>query len=81
MTTPKYLSKLIADKDVDPSKLRVIVYDEADLALEETNEEDLGELFDDDTEKRGNARLTFLVGASMTRSLGDLAVKSRILPE
>jgi superfamily II DNA/RNA helicase len=81
VTTPKYLSKLIADKDVDPSKLRVIVYDEADLALEETNEEDLGELFDDDTEKRGNARLTFLVGASMTRSLGDLAVKSRILPE
>jgi superfamily II DNA/RNA helicase len=81
VTTPKYLSKLIADKDVDPSKLRVIVYDEADLALEETKEEDLGELFDDDTEKRGNARLTFLVGASMTRSLGDLAVKSRILPE
>jgi len=81
VTTPKYLSKLIADKDVDPSKLRVIVYDEADLALEETIEEDLAELFDDDTEKRGNARLTFLVGASMTRSLGDLAVKSRILPQ
>ena len=81
VTTPKYLSKLIADNDVDPSKLRVIAYDEADLALEETNEEDLTELFDDDTEERENARLTFLVGASMTRTLGDLAVKSRILPE
>lgn len=81
VTTPKYLSKLISDKDVDPIKLRVIVYDEADLALEETNEEDLTKLFDDDAEERQNSRLTFLVGASMTKTLGNLAVKSRILPE
>jgi len=81
VTTPQYLSKLIADNDVDPSKLRVIAYDEADLALEETNEDDLTKLFDDDTEERENARLTFLVGASVTKAIGKLAVKSRVLPE
>lgn len=81
MTTPQYLSKLIADSDVDPSKLRVIAYDEADLSLEETKEGDLAKLFDDDTDERENPRLTFLVGASVTKALGNLAVKSRVLPE
>lgn len=81
VTTPQYLSKLISDNDVDPSKLRVIAYDEADLAIEETSPKDLTKLFDDDTEERENARLTFLVGASVTKALGNLAVKSRVLPE
>lgn len=80
VTTPQYLSKLITDNDIDPSKLRVVVFDEADLALEETNEKDLTKLFDDDPEERENTRLTFLVGASVTESLGNLAVKSRVLP-
>jgi superfamily II DNA/RNA helicase len=81
ITTPQYLSKLLDDGDVDPSKLRVIVYDEADLALEQTPGNDLARLFDDDTAERSFTRLTLLVGASVTQALGNLAVSSRILPE
>jgi len=81
ITTPQYLSKLIADNDVDPTKLRVVIYDEADLALEETKPSDLSALFDDDADERQYTRLTFLVGASVTESLGSLAVRSRVIPE
>jgi superfamily II DNA/RNA helicase len=81
ITTPEYLSKLLSDGDVDPSNLRVIVYDEADLALEQTNPDDLDAIFNDDPEERPYERLTFLVGASVTESLGNLAVSSRVLPE
>ena len=81
ITTPEFLSKLITEGDVDPTKLRVVVYDEADLALEETKPSDLTALFDDDAEERQYTRLTFLVGASVTESLGSLAVRSRVLPE
>jgi superfamily II DNA/RNA helicase len=81
ITMPKYLSKLIADEDLKPSKLRVIVYDEADLALEETAADDLTSLFDDDREEREYSRLMFMVGASVTESLGNRAVRSLILPK
>lgn len=81
ITMPQYLTKLLDEGDVEPSKLRVVVYDEADLALEQTNPDDLETLFNDDPEERLYTRLTFLVGASVTESLGNLAVKSRVLPE
>jgi len=81
VTTPQYLGKLMDDGDVDPSKLRVVVYDEADLALELTESKDLHRLFDDDTDDRQFTRLTLLVGASVTEALGNLAVSSRVLPE
>ncbi len=81
ITTPKYLGKLLEDGDILPSKLRVVVYDEADLALEETDAGDLSKLFDDDPEEREYSRLVFLVGASVTESLGNLAVSSRVLPK
>lgn len=88
ITTPAYLTKLIADSDIRPSKLRVVIYDEADLALELTKAKDLDALFNDNPEERAllsgssssSSRLTFLVGASVTESLGNLAVKSRVLP-
>ena len=81
ITTPQYLSKLLQDGDIIPSKLRVIAYDEADLALEQTSAIDLNLLFNDDTSiERMFTRLSFLVGASVTESLGNLAVSSRILP-
>jgi len=81
VTTPEYLGKLIDDGDIEPSKLRVIVYDEADLGLELTEARELAQLFDDDVDERQYTRLTFLVGASVTEALGSLAVTSRILPE
>jgi superfamily II DNA/RNA helicase len=81
ITTPEYLGKLLSDGDVDPSKLRVAVYDEADLALEQTEAGDLSKLFDDNKENREYSRLVFLVGASVTEALGSLAVSSRVLPE
>ena len=81
ITTPQYLTKLIADNDINPSKLRVVIYDEADLALEETDSEAPERLFNDNHEDREYTRLTFMVGASVTESLGNLAVRSRILPE
>lgn len=80
ITMPQYLGKLIEDGDVKPSKLRVVVYDEADLALEETPAQDLQRLFQDDEDDREHTRLTMLVGATMTPSLGTLAVGSRLLP-
>lgn len=80
ITMPQYLGKLIQDGDIQPSKLRVVVYDEADLALEETPIRDLQRLFQDYEDKREYTRLTFLVGASVTPSLGNLAVSSRLLP-
>eukprot|EP00531_Pseudo-nitzschia_arenysensis_P009491 CAMPEP_0116131184 /NCGR_PEP_ID=MMETSP0329-20121206/8871_1 /TAXON_ID=697910 /ORGANISM="Pseudo-nitzschia arenysensis, Strain B593" /LENGTH=763 /DNA_ID=CAMNT_0003625599 /DNA_START=137 /DNA_END=2428 /DNA_ORIENTATION=- len=97
---PQYVGKLIADGDLIPSSLRVVAFDEADLALEMMTQENLTTLFDtksrelspkgdgeDDGdyvpyEDRGlQQRLTFMVGASVTESLGSLVVKSRILPE
>jgi len=81
ITTPQYLGKLLDDGDVDPSKLRVVVYDEADLALEQTESKDLHRLFDDNTKDREFTRLSLLVGASVTEALGNLAVSSRVLPE
>jgi superfamily II DNA/RNA helicase len=85
ITTPEYLGKLLNDGHVDPLQLRVIVFDEADLGLELTPSQDLAKLFndDDDDDERDYrySRLTFLVGASVTESLGNLAVSSRLLPE
>lgn len=81
ITMPEYLDKLIADEDLIPSKLRVIIYDEADLALENTPADSLASLFDDNIEERMYTRLTLMVGASVTDSLGDLAIRTRILPE
>ena len=81
ITTPAHLPKLIRDGDVVPSKLRVIIYDEADLALEQTPDEDLNALFRDTESERDFSRLTYLVGASVTESLGKLCVKDSVLPE
>ena len=97
---PQYVGKLIADGDLTPASLRVVAFDEADLALEMISPEILTTLFDtksrelsrkgdgeDDGdyvpyEDRGlQQRLSFMVGASVTESLGNLVVKSRILPE
>lgn len=87
ITTPQYLTKLLQDKQIKPEKLRVIVYDEADLALEATREEDLKLLFQNDDGARANgeededdylyhgtsnSRLTYLVGASVTESLQQI---------
>ncbi len=81
ITMPQYLGKLIADGDLIPSKLRVIIYDEADLALEETNANDLQALFEKDNEDREFNRLVFLVGASVTETLGNQAIRSNMLPK
>eukprot|EP00957_Ditylum_brightwellii_P120599 9199847-Ditylum_brightwellii.AAC.1 len=81
ITTPSYIEKLIRDGDIKPSKIRVIVYDEADLALEQTSNEVLQALFRDFEGEREFNRLTYLVGASVTESLGDLAVRDKVLPE
>lgn len=81
ITMPEYVDKLISDGDLIPSKLRVIIYDEADLALENTPADALASLFDDDIEERLYTRLTLMVGASVTESLGNLAIRTRILPE
>jgi len=81
ITTPQYLGKLIQDGDIEPSKLRVVIYDEADLSLELTKADDLAKLFNDNVDEREYSRLTFLVGASVTEALGNLAVSSRILPD
>lgn len=78
---PQFLSKLIQDGDIVPSKLRVVIYDEADLALEETDAKDLSKLFDEDAEEREFSRVTYLVGASVTEALGKLAVSSLVLPK
>jgi superfamily II DNA/RNA helicase len=81
ITMPQYLGKLIDDGDLIPSKLRVIIFDEADLALEETKPEDLKSLFEEDNDEREYNRLTFLVGASVTESLGSMAIRTKMLPE
>jgi superfamily II DNA/RNA helicase len=81
ITTPEHLPKLIRDGDVVPSKLRVVVFDEADLALEKTPDEDLNALFRETESERDFSRLTYLVGASVTESLGKLCVKDSVLPE
>jgi len=97
---PQYVGKLIADGDLKPSSLRVVAFDEADLALEMISPEILTTLFNtksralsakgdgkDDgdyvpyEDRSLQQRLTFMVGASVTESLGNLVVKSRILPE
>ncbi|KAL7455450.1 hypothetical protein ACHAWC_008684 [Mediolabrus comicus] len=91
ITTPQYLSKLIQEGDVDPSKLRVVIYDEADLGLEQTSDDNLKALFDNnasttnDEEKENTvrefSRISYLVGATVTESLGNLAVRDEILPK
>mmetsp|Transcript_108 Transcript_108/g.259 ORF Transcript_108/g.259 Transcript_108/m.259 type:complete len:771 (-) Transcript_108:192-2504(-) len=81
ITTPHYLSKLIKDNDVDPSKLRVVIYDEADLGLEQTSDDNLKLLFENEEKRRAFSRISYLVGATVTESLGNLAVKDQILPE
>ena len=90
ITMPQYLGKLVADEDIIPSKLRVVAYDEADLALEMTPPDVLSDIFDTNSTlrdgdyvpyERDNHRLSFMVGASVTEALGNLVVKSRILPE
>jgi superfamily II DNA/RNA helicase len=91
ITTPQYLSKLIQEGDVDPSKLRVVIYDEADLGLEQTSDDNLKLLFDNnasnknDEEKENTvrefSRISYLVGATVTESLGNLAVRDEILPK
>ncbi|KAL3918009.1 MAG: hypothetical protein SGILL_004446 [Bacillariaceae sp.] len=90
ITTPKYVGKLMADGDLNPSKLRVVSFDEADLTLEQTPPDILSAIFDTNSTlldgdfvpyERDNPRLSFMVGASVTEALGSLAVKSRILPE
>jgi len=81
ITTPEFLGKLIRDGDIVPSKLRVVIYDEADLALEQSTDDDLNALFRDTESERDFSRLTYLVGASVTESLGQLAVKDSVLPE
>lgn len=74
-------SKVIRDGDITPSQLRVVVYDEADLALEQTSDEDLTALFRTTEYERDFPRLTYLVGASVTESLGKLCVKDSVLPQ
>lgn len=92
ITTPKFLTKLMKDGDVDPKKLRVVIYDEADLGLEQTSTDNLKLLFDgsvdsddgDDAaakKKREFSRISYLVGATVTESLGNLAVRDEILPK
>jgi len=81
ITTPKFLPKLLRDGDITPSKLRVVIYDEADLALEQTSDDDLQTLFHDDISDRNFSRLTYLVGASVTESLGKLCVTDSVLPQ
>lgn len=81
ITTPQFLTKLLRHGDVDPTKLRVVVYDEADLALEQTTDTDLNALFRDCENDRTFSRLSFLVGATVTESLGQLAVRDSVLPQ
>jgi superfamily II DNA/RNA helicase len=81
ITMPEFVGKLIETGDIIASKVRVVAFDEADLGLEQTKAEDLKLLFDDVAEEHELSRLTFLVGASVTKSLGDLAVRSHILPQ
>merc|ERR1712166_1478207 len=91
---PQYVGKLIDDGDLIPSSLRVVAFDEADLVLEMISPNDLTTLFDTKSSSGENdgdyvpgeerdltKRLSFMVGASVTESLGNLVVKSRILPE
>lgn len=80
ITTPKYVGKLIRDGDITPSQLRVVVYDEADLALEQTSDDDLNALFRTTEDERDFSRLTYLVGATVTESLGKLCVRDSVLP-
>mmetsp|Transcript_12563 Transcript_12563/g.29761 ORF Transcript_12563/g.29761 Transcript_12563/m.29761 type:complete len:764 (+) Transcript_12563:90-2381(+) len=81
ITTPKYLGKLMRDGDIIPENLRVVMYDEADLALEQTPEDDLRALFSDAEDERTFSRLTYVVGATVTESLGKLIVRDGILPQ
>lgn len=78
VTMPQYLGKLVKDGDIDPTKLRVVVFDEADLALEQTPDAVLSRMF---TGERDLTRLTLLVGASVTEAVGNLAVRSQVLPD
>jgi len=89
ITTPQFLNKLIQENDINPFKLRVITFDEADLALEQMSVDTMKTLFLEnvqfsDEENEDNirrSRLTYLVGASVTEALADLPVQQTILPK
>jgi superfamily II DNA/RNA helicase len=84
ITMPQYLHKLVQVGDIQPSMLRTIAFDEADLALEMVQQNSssvLDQLFVENAQAREYSRLTFLVGASVTKELGNMAVSNRILPQ
>mmetsp|Transcript_20286 Transcript_20286/g.30873 ORF Transcript_20286/g.30873 Transcript_20286/m.30873 type:complete len:511 (+) Transcript_20286:984-2516(+) len=80
ITSPAYLSNLLSDGDIRPELLRVVVFDEADLTIKQTVVDDLGMLFRDFEETRKFSRITFLVGASVTETLGNYALRSGVIP-
>jgi len=81
ITTPKFLGKLIDEGDIRPEIIRVVIFDEADLGLEVAKEDVVSKLFDTNSLER-SSRLTYLVGASVTDSLGGNAlVRKMMLPE
>ena len=59
-----------------------MIFDEADLGLELTSDDNLRLLFNkDDTRRREFSRISYLVGATVTELLGNIAVRDAILPE
>ena len=79
ITTPEFLGKLLEEGDIESSKLRVVIFDEADLGLELMEDDVIHKLFD--TDDRNKSRLTYLVGASVTESLAcNPLVKEKMLP-
>uniref|UniRef100_A0A7S2JR01 RNA helicase n=1 Tax=Leptocylindrus danicus TaxID=163516 RepID=A0A7S2JR01_9STRA len=80
ITTPQFLGRLLDEGDIEASKLRVVIFDEADLGLEMIAEDVIDKLFE--SSGREMSRLTYLVGASVTDSLANNAiVKGKMLPE
>jgi len=65
ITTPKYLTKLLNEGDVNSNDLLVTMFDEADLVTSLMKKTDLDKLYLNLSPK---TRLTFLVGASITSS-------------
>jgi len=86
ITTPQYITKLLNEGDINPSKLQVVIFDEADLALEQMQLDDLTRLLDVTTimeEEQRIVRLLYLVGASVTNAIRSLPNVDRdwILPD
>eukprot|EP00586_Coscinodiscus_wailesii_P018365 CAMPEP_0172497360 /NCGR_PEP_ID=MMETSP1066-20121228/98777_1 /TAXON_ID=671091 /ORGANISM="Coscinodiscus wailesii, Strain CCMP2513" /LENGTH=612 /DNA_ID=CAMNT_0013270079 /DNA_START=17 /DNA_END=1852 /DNA_ORIENTATION=+ len=81
VTTPQYLTRLLKEGDIQPDKLRVIIMDEADLGLELMDRNDLELLLnpptapdnDEEIVTPPKGRLAYLVGASVTKALADIA--------